>query len=209
MDDSWSRFWERLLFTAVGVLVAAFGLQGLWFGLVGFLVSWRPDLEAGLAGTSSGVLVVWTVLTILGSARSAALEHRKDAGRAAPRRQAPLTFPESVSRLETSGRCEASYRQCSFRDGVITENSMTKAFRIGVISVFAALLLVGSAMAGPARTDGDPEIPEGTDPVVVKGVRISDESAQQGHSKRTVDVDNLWNRFLRLYFQARLAGFGR
>jgi hypothetical protein len=64
LDDSWSRFWERLIADWVIVGVGAFVLQGLWFGLVSLLTHRNPDLEADLAGATSvvGVLLLLAAL---------------------------------------------------------------------------------------------------------------------------------------------------
>ncbi len=53
MDDSWVRFWERLILDWVAVAVGAFILQGLWFGVTSYLASVRPDLEPTLVTASA------------------------------------------------------------------------------------------------------------------------------------------------------------
>jgi hypothetical protein len=45
MDESWSRFWDRLIGDWVAILVLAFGIQGLWFGLVRVVAG--PGTDAG------------------------------------------------------------------------------------------------------------------------------------------------------------------
>ena len=63
MDDSWSRFWERLIADWVFVGVGAFVLQGLWFGIGSLLSRRNPDLETSLASASStfGILLLLAV----------------------------------------------------------------------------------------------------------------------------------------------------
>jgi hypothetical protein len=59
LDDSWSRFWERLIVDGVIVAVAGFLLQGLWFALVSLLVSRNPALESSLDAASSRGMAIW------------------------------------------------------------------------------------------------------------------------------------------------------
>lgn len=62
MDDSSHRFWETLITDWVAVGVIAFGIQGLWFGLVAALVATAPDLRPGL-DQASAVLFELTKLS--------------------------------------------------------------------------------------------------------------------------------------------------
>lgn len=62
MDDSSSRFWETLISDWVAVGVIAFGVQGLWFGLVALLEATAPGLQPGL-DRASGVLFELTKLS--------------------------------------------------------------------------------------------------------------------------------------------------
>lgn len=61
MDDSWGRFWERLIVDAVSVLVVAFVLQGVWFAVGTVVSDWRPELEPGFRRISGGFLALWIV----------------------------------------------------------------------------------------------------------------------------------------------------
>ena len=63
MDDSWTRFWERLIVDWVFVAVAAFVVQGLWFGVGSLLARLNPDLEPTLVSASStiGILLLLAV----------------------------------------------------------------------------------------------------------------------------------------------------
>jgi hypothetical protein len=45
VDESWSRFWDHLIGNFVAILVLAFGIQGLWFGLVRVVAG--PGTDAG------------------------------------------------------------------------------------------------------------------------------------------------------------------
>lgn len=53
MDDSSSRFWERLTADWVAVLIAAFAIQGLWFGMVSLIVDADPGAAEGLGRASA------------------------------------------------------------------------------------------------------------------------------------------------------------
>ncbi len=85
MDDSWSRFWERLISDWVIVAVGAFVLQGLWFGIVSLLIGRNPDLEPTLLVTSSRLGIPWLLAILAGfvwavkrayDARNAPANHR-------------------------------------------------------------------------------------------------------------------------------------
>ena len=58
MDDSWGRFWERLIIDAVGILVVGFVLQGLWFAAGHAVTGWRPDLEPAFRKASARFLAL-------------------------------------------------------------------------------------------------------------------------------------------------------
>lgn len=62
MDDPSKRFWETLITDWVAVGVIAFGIQGLWFGLVAALEHAAPDLKPGL-DQASAVLFELTKLS--------------------------------------------------------------------------------------------------------------------------------------------------
>lgn len=62
MDDSTKRFWDTLIADWVAVGVIAFGVQGLWFGLVAALAASAPDLQPGL-DQASAVLFELTKLS--------------------------------------------------------------------------------------------------------------------------------------------------
>ena len=66
MDDSRSRFWEQLIVDWVSVVVLAFLLQGLWFGLGAFLGGWQPSWRPGFSSASQGFLGLWLALLIVG-----------------------------------------------------------------------------------------------------------------------------------------------
>ena len=66
MDDSWSRFWDRLVVDWVAVVVGAFVLQGLWFAMVSALTGYQPDLEGTLATTTSRLALPWGLVTAVG-----------------------------------------------------------------------------------------------------------------------------------------------
>ena len=70
MDDSWGRFWDRLVVDAVAVLVLGFVLQGLWFALGAAATGWRPDLEPALRKASERFLALWVAGMIAGMAWS-------------------------------------------------------------------------------------------------------------------------------------------
>lgn len=61
-DDPSKRFWETLITDWVAVGVIAFGIQGLWFGLVAALGGLAPDLQPGL-DRASAVLFELTKLS--------------------------------------------------------------------------------------------------------------------------------------------------
>ncbi len=80
MDDSWSRFWERLIADWVIVAVLAFMLQGLWFGVGRLLVAQSPDLEPTLVTFSARLGIPW-LLAIVGGfiwGSKRALDARRD-----------------------------------------------------------------------------------------------------------------------------------
>jgi hypothetical protein len=66
LDDSWGRFWERLIIDAVAVLVIGFALQGLWFAAGGALTGWRPDLTPGFQKASERFLALWIAVLVIG-----------------------------------------------------------------------------------------------------------------------------------------------
>jgi len=66
LDDSRSRFWEQLISDWVAVVVLAFLLQGLWFGLGAFLGGWKPAWTPGFSNASQGFLGLWLALVIVG-----------------------------------------------------------------------------------------------------------------------------------------------
>lgn len=66
MDDSWGRFWERLIIDAVGVLVVGFVLQGLWFAAGSAVTGWKPDLEPAFRKASERFLAIWLVALAVG-----------------------------------------------------------------------------------------------------------------------------------------------
>ncbi|MFN8179136.1 MAG: hypothetical protein U0167_14495 [bacterium] len=66
MDDSWGKFWERLIIDAVAVLVVGFALQGLWFAAGAAVTGWRPDLTAGFQKASERFLAVWIAVLVVG-----------------------------------------------------------------------------------------------------------------------------------------------
>ena len=66
MDDSWSRFWDRLVVDWVAVVVGAFVLQGLWFALVAALTACQPDLQDPLATTTTRLGLPWGLIAIVG-----------------------------------------------------------------------------------------------------------------------------------------------
>ncbi|MBZ0266810.1 hypothetical protein K8I85_01520 [bacterium] len=68
MDDSWGRFWDRLVTDWVVILVGAFVLQGVWFALAAAIVGYRPELEGALATTSTRLGVPWALATVVGLA---------------------------------------------------------------------------------------------------------------------------------------------
>lgn len=59
MDEAWGRFWDRLVTDWVVVVVGAFVLQGVWFALVAAVVSYKPELEATMATTSTRLSLPW------------------------------------------------------------------------------------------------------------------------------------------------------
>jgi len=65
VDDSRRSPWDRLVESWVGITLAAFVIQGLWFGAVALLAGYKPDWEPALKGTSTGFLSLWTTATVL------------------------------------------------------------------------------------------------------------------------------------------------
>jgi hypothetical protein len=68
MDDSQTGPVERLIQDVVGVVVAGFVLQGLWFGLTAMLAGARPELTAPLGRTSAALGIPWLGVLALGLA---------------------------------------------------------------------------------------------------------------------------------------------
>jgi hypothetical protein len=68
VNDSWSRFWERLLVDWVAVAILGFTLQGVWFGAISFLMKQQPAWEAGLTGASAKLGIVWLLAIATGLA---------------------------------------------------------------------------------------------------------------------------------------------
>ena len=66
MDDSWSRFWDRLIVDWVAVVVGAFVLQGIWFAAVAALTGYQPDLEPTLAATTGRLALPWGLVAAVG-----------------------------------------------------------------------------------------------------------------------------------------------
>ncbi|GJM44383.1 MAG: hypothetical protein DHS20C21_12250 [Gemmatimonadota bacterium] len=66
MDDSWSRFWDRLIVDWVVVVVGAFVLQGVWFALVAVLTDYQPDLQGTLSTTTGRLALPWGLVTLVG-----------------------------------------------------------------------------------------------------------------------------------------------
>lgn len=66
MDDSWGKFWERLIVDAVAVLVLGFVLQGLWFAAGTAITDWRPELASGFRKVSGQFLALWIAATLAG-----------------------------------------------------------------------------------------------------------------------------------------------
>lgn len=59
VDESWGRFWDRLIIDAVAVLVFGFVLQGLWFAAGAATTEWRPDLDPAFRKASERFLGLW------------------------------------------------------------------------------------------------------------------------------------------------------
>jgi hypothetical protein len=57
VDESWSRFWDRLIGDWTAIVVLAFGVQGLWFGLVEVVAGPGTD-SGGLLGRVSEIVFV-------------------------------------------------------------------------------------------------------------------------------------------------------
>jgi hypothetical protein len=66
VDDSRNGAWDRLIVRWVGVTLAAFVVQGLWFGIVAALSAYKPEWEQGLSGASTRCLGAWVAATIVG-----------------------------------------------------------------------------------------------------------------------------------------------
>lgn len=66
LDDSWGRFWERLIIDAVAVLVVGFVFQGLWFAAGHAVTGWRPDLEPAFRKASERFLALWILGMLVG-----------------------------------------------------------------------------------------------------------------------------------------------
>lgn len=86
MADSWDGFWERLVVGAVAVVVLAFGVQGLWFGLADLLVRWNVAEKAALTSASARLGYVWLTGLAVGLFLSfrRALQARKSPRRSSP-----------------------------------------------------------------------------------------------------------------------------
>lgn len=82
MDDSWGRFWDRLITDWVLVFVGAFVLQGFWFAGVAALVRYKPELQATLATTSTRLALPWGLITLVALTWGVmrALEARRGSG---------------------------------------------------------------------------------------------------------------------------------
>ena len=65
MDESWGRFWDRLITDWVLTVVGAFVLQGIWFAFAAAVVGYRPELESTLATTSSRLALPWGLVTLV------------------------------------------------------------------------------------------------------------------------------------------------
>lgn len=65
MDDSWGRFWDRLITDWVMVVVGAFVLQGVWFALASAVVAYKPELEATMATMSTRLALPWGLVTLV------------------------------------------------------------------------------------------------------------------------------------------------
>ena len=83
MADSWGRFWERLVVDAVAVVVLAFVIQGLWFGLSDLLVRWNVGEKGALEAASAKLGFAWLTGIVVGLGWS--LKRALDA-RTGPRR---------------------------------------------------------------------------------------------------------------------------
>ncbi len=66
MNESWGRFWDRLIVDAVAVLVLGFVLQGLWFAGGAAAVQWRPDLDPAFRQASARFLGLWVAGLVAG-----------------------------------------------------------------------------------------------------------------------------------------------
>ena len=85
MDDSRSRFWERLIADWVIVAVLAFMLQGLWFGAGRLIVGQSPDLEPKMVALSARLGWPWLLATAAGFAWG--VKRALDARREVPARR--------------------------------------------------------------------------------------------------------------------------
>ena len=65
MDESWGRFWDRLITDWVVTVIGAFVLQGIWFALVAAAIGYRPELEGTLATTSTRLAMPWGLVTLV------------------------------------------------------------------------------------------------------------------------------------------------
>jgi hypothetical protein len=66
VDESWGRFWDRLIVDVVAVLVFGFVLQGLWFALGAAATDWRPDLDPTFRKASERFLGLWVAGLLAG-----------------------------------------------------------------------------------------------------------------------------------------------
>jgi hypothetical protein len=88
--DSWDGFWERLVVDAVAVVVLAFTVQGLWFGLADLLVRWNVAEKSSLVAASARLGYVWVATIVAGLALSV---WRALAARKSPRRSPAASKP--------------------------------------------------------------------------------------------------------------------
>ncbi|MCP5111221.1 MAG: hypothetical protein GY953_10335 [bacterium] len=66
MDDTWGEFWETLIAWWVAVLLAAFLLQGLWFGVGSFLIERSAEIQPKWEAASGRLGVPWLLAILIG-----------------------------------------------------------------------------------------------------------------------------------------------